>query len=1102
MRRLYFFLVISICFLQCEKPKHSDDGKSLFVLMDANHTGITFSNDLTFDKDFNIYTYRNFYNGGGVAIGDINNDGLVDIYFTSNQAKNKLYLNKGDFVFEDISERAGVEGTRAWSTGVAMADVNGDGYLDIYVCNSGDIKGDNKQNELFINNGNLTFTEQAERYGLADKGFTTHAAFFDYDKDGDLDAYILNNSYQAIGSFNLRKNERGKRDSLGGHKLLRNDNGLFVDVSEAAGIYGSVIAFGLGVTVGDVNNDTWPDIYVCNDFFERDYLYINNHDGTFKEQLTESMKSISAASMGADFADINNDGKLDLFVTEMLPSDYSRLKVNTTFEDWNRYNYNIENGYYHQFTRNTLQLNNGNGTFSEVGRLAGVEATDWSWGALFFDMNNDGLRDIFVSNGIRQDLTNQDFLQYAASEEFVKTVVSGNKVDYKKLVEVIPAEPVSNFAFVNRGNLTFENQSKQLGLSEPSFSNGSAYGDLDNDGDLDLVTNNVDSKAFVYKNRTREFTGNNFVKVQLKGAGMNTQAIGAQIEVELADKTLFAEQMLTRGFESSVDPRINFGLGKDSVVKSLVVRWPSGKITRLMRPAVNQNLVLEEKLGVDTVLNKNVVKSLPLFSQIEESSIEIHTENMFNDFDRDRLLYHMISNEGPKVCVADVNSDGLQDFYMGSAKDSPGNLYIQSRDGKFRKSNEKLFEEDKVSEDCGCEFFDADNDGDQDLYVATGSTELPTSSTALIDHLYLNDGKGNFKKSEQLLPTSNFESTSVVKASDFDNDGSEDLFVGVRVQPFVYGVATNGYLLRNDGKGKFLNVTDVIAPALKGLGMITDATWVDLDNDKDEDLVIVGEWMSIKVLINDAGKFSDQTVKFGLSDTYGWWNCIVAKDVDGDGDQDLVVGNHGLNSRFKASRERPVNMYVNDFDRNGSVEQIITRWWGDKEYPTALRHDLLSQMPELKKKFSDYKSFRNAGLNDIFTPDHLKGTLTLKAKVLSSVVLLNQGGKFLMIDLPLEAQFSPLYAIAAEDLDGDNKVDLLVGGNNYRTKPEVGRYDASYGAFLKGKGDGSFEFIHPDKSGVLIHGEIRDFEFIRRRGRNQILTTRNNDGVIFLEKNK
>ena len=1098
--RFYLTIIILLYCCSCntgEKP--SIKKNTLFEKIDASYSGIQFSNDLKFTEEFNVYTYRNFYNGGGVGLGDINNDGLIDIYLNANQGKNRLYLNKGDFRFEDITDRAGVAGTRAWSTGVAMADVNGDGWLDIYVCNSGDVKGDNKQNELFINNGDLTFTEKGAEYGLDERGFTTHAAFFDYDRDGDLDAYILNNSYEAIGSFNLRKNERPKRDPLGGDKLLRNDDGHFTDVSEAAGIYGSVIGFGLGVTVGDMNRDSWPDIYVCNDFFERDYLYINNHDGTFREELTQSMNSISAASMGADIADINNDGYPDLFVTEMLPNSYDRLKTLTTFEDWNRYQYNLGNDYYHQFTRNTFQLNNGNGTFSEIGRMVGVEATDWSWGALLFDMNNDGLRDIFVSNGIRQDLTNQDFLQYAASEEFVKTAVSKNKVNYKKLVEVIPSEKVPDFAFINKGGIVFEDQTQALGLEEPNFSNGSAYGDLDNDGDLDLVVNNIDSKATVYRNHVMEMNKPHFIKFVLKGEGKNSFATGAQIEIELPHKKLFGEQIPTRGFESSVDPRPNFGLGSDSVINAVTILWPSGKKTFIDHPKADQILTVKES-DASSIQTNSVKTDEAVFKMINSPEwLSPHRENEFIDFDRDRLLYQMVSNEGPKLCKGDVNNDGLEDFYVGGAKDEPGMLYVQQPGGNFKKTNQTLFEQDKVSEDCGCTFFDADKDGDADLFVTTGSNEFPTSSTALIDHLYINNGKGEFNKSNQLLPSSQFESTSVVRTADYDSDGDQDLFVGVRMQPFLYGVPTNGYILSNDGKGNFRDVSASAAPMLKGIGMITDALWTDVDGDKDHDLIIVGEWMAIRLLLNNAGNFADVTDKFGLTNSTGWWNKIEPADLDGDGDTDYVVGNLGLNSRFKASAQKPMHMYINDFDQNGSVEQLMCRWWGDKEYPMALRHDLLSQLPELKKKYPDYASYKNQTIEDIFNKEQLKQSLKLEAKELRTVVLFNEGGKFRIEPLPVEAQLSPVYAITVGDFDRDGMNDILLGGNQYRVKPEAGRYDASFGAMFKGLKSGGFEFVPATKSGISIHGEIRDMESIKWNGKNHILVLRNNDTAVILE---
>jgi hypothetical protein len=1072
----------------------------LFEEISSDNSGVDFSNTLSFNEDFNVYTYRNYYNGGGVALGDINNDGLLDIYLSANQLPNKLYLNKGGFKFEDITDRAGVKGKGAWSTGVSMADVNGDGLIDIYVCNSGDVKGDNKQNELYINKGDLTFTEQAHEYGVDDPGFTTHAAFFDYDKDGDLDLYILNNSFQAIGSFNLRKNERGKRDSLGGHKLLRNDDGHFIDVSESAGIYGSVIAFGLGVTIGDINKDGWQDIYVSNDFFERDYLYINNKNGTFKECLPDQMKSISGASMGADLADINNDTYPDIFVTEMLPEKNERIKTVTTFENWDRYQYNVANGYHHQFTRNMLQLNNGNNTFSEIGRLSKVEATDWSWGALIFDMDNDGLKDIFVANGIARDLTNQDYLQFASSEEVVKSVTSGKKVDYKKLIDAIPTNKVSNYAFHNDGNLDFSNKAKEWGLNTPRFSNGSAYGDLDNDGDLDLVVNNLESKASLYKNNSDSLLKNSYLKFNVIGKDKNTFAFGTKITIYNAKQKFYLEQMPIRGFESSVDTRPNFGLGKLTKVDSVVVEWPDNRITLLKNVKTNQTILLKQ---IDGKKRETTIKKQTKIIFQEEETAELginfrHQENEFVDFDRDRLLYHMVSSEGPKVSVGDINGDGLDDFYIGGAKDQSGSLYVQLVNGKFKHTNKELLENDKLSEDTQSVFFDADNDGDQDLYVCSGGNEFSANSSALIDRLYINKGKGIFLKSDQILPTFNFESTSTVKPFDYDGDGDLDLFVGVRLQPFLYGVPVNGYILNNNGKGKFQNVTDAIAPGLLKIGMITDAVWADIDNDNDIDLVIVGEWMPIKILINENGKFSED--KETLIKSNGWWNVIKASDVDKDGDVDFVVGNHGLNSRFHASESKPVQMYVNDFDQNGTVEQIITCYNGEMSYPMALRHDLIQQMPILKKKYLKYESYKDQTISDVFTPEQIKTSIVSSVYTLATSVMINDGkGKFTIKRLPVEAQVSPIYAVLVEDMDGDGKVDIVAGGNLYRTKPEVGRYDASYGIFLKGDGKGNFTSISSKESGLFLDGEVRDIVKIKSDKNNLILISRNNSTIQVLK---
>lgn len=1103
MRIRLFEIGVCISFLlsSCGEKESTNDA-TLFNNVSPEESGVNFRNDLVFDKEFNIYTYRNFYNGGGVGLGDVNNDGLIDIYFTANQGPNKLYLNKGNFHFEDITDKAGVGGTKAWSTGVSLADVNADGWLDIYVANSGDVKGDSKENELFINNGDLTFTEKAAEYGIADRGFATHAAFFDYDKDGDLDLYILNNSYQSIGSFNLRKNERAKRDSLGGHKLFRNDGGHFTDVSEASHIYGSVIGFGLGVTVGDVNQDGWQDIYVSNDFFERDYLYINNKNGTFREALTEQMKSISGASMGADMADINNDGHPDIFVTEMLPWMNNRLKTVTTFENWDRYNFGVENGYYHQFTRNMLQLNNGDGTFSEIGRLAGVEATDWSWGALLFDMDNDGWRDIFVSNGIYQDLTNQDYLQYISSEEIIRSIVSGGKVDYKKLVELIPSNAVPNQAFQNIHGIQFTEVSKQWGLNKPDFSNGAAYGDLDNDGDLDLVINNVNSVADIYRNNT-DITQSKYLKFVLKGIAGNTNAFGARITIKDKGQTFYAEQMPIRGFESSIDPRPNIGLGARDTVETVLIQWPDGSQYRMSNVATNQTLTLTMGKDVSTTPDaNNSEKSVNKVFDVVDNAIDfVHHEENFVDFDRDRLVPQMLSNEGPRMAKGDVNGDGLEDIYIGGGKESDRAIFIQQRSGKFVRSNEKTFEGDRLSEDMGSLFFDADGDGDLDLYVCSGGNELPNTSSALNDRLYINDGKGNFQRKRNMVMLGKLDSKSTVQAADYDGDGDLDLFVGERLRPFAYGYPCKGYLLRSEGNGEFKDVTKTDAPELIDVGMITDAVWSDIDHDKDPDLIIVGEYMPVKIFINDKGKFTDKTKEYGLGNTSGWWNRIHVADLDGDGYDDFVLGNLGLNSRLRATKDKPLCMYVNDFDQNGMVEQVVCVYIGDKSYPLSLRHDLVAQMPFLKKKYLRYESYQDQTITDIFTPEQLENAIKLEAFVLESSVLWNKQGKLSLEALPVQAQLAPVYAIETGDFDGDGKVDILLGGNQYRVKPELGRYDASYGTFLSGDGKRGFS-VQPTSTGWMIDGEVRDIISVDVGGRRMIVVARSNASVITLSNKK
>ncbi len=1092
MKFYLYLLGVGTLLLSCSNSDSTTKGTPpLFQLLDSTQTGINFINDLRYNQEFNVYRYRNFYNGGGVAVGDINNDGLLDIYFTSNLTGNKLYLNKGNFEFEDITEKAGVGGEKAWSTGVTMADVNGDGLLDIYVCNSGDIAGDNKQNELFINNGDLTFTESAAEYGLDDQGYSTHASFFDFDKDGDLDVYLLNNSYRSIGSFNLQRNERYERDVLGGDKLLRNDGGKFVDITEEAGIHGSVIGFGLGVTVGDMNNDGWEDIFISNDFFERDYLYINQQDGTFKEVLTQQMKSISGASMGADIADINNDGHMDLFVAEMLPSEYARLKTVTTFEDWNKYQLNLKNDYYHQFTRNTLQLNNGNNTFSEIGRLSGVEATDWSWAALFFDMDNNGHKDLFVANGIYKDLTNQDYLQYISSEAIIQSIVANNQVDYNKLIEIIPSNKVPNHAFKNLGNLKFTEEWNS-GLNTLSFSNGAAYADLDNDGDLDLIVNNVNMPSFIYRNNADSQTNHNYLKVILKGANKNTNALGAKLKLTSTSGSQYLEQQPTRGFQSSVDLRPNFGLPTQDPV-ALQVTWPSGKVTHLKDLPVNQTITLYEEEALPPVLVTET-KPTPLFTPSDLKIDYTHKENRFVDFDRDRLLPHMLSTQGPKMAIGDVNNDGVEDIYIGGAKGSPGSLMLGDGN-QFKPANNPSFLKDAEYEDAGVLFFDADNDGDLDLYICSGGVEFSQFSTYLKDRLYFNDGKGNFTRSDQHLPTpTGTHSTSTVIAADIDMDGDLDLFVGERSIPGQYGVPGSGFILRNNGQGVFEDVTQEVAPELINIGMITDAKFIDLNGNGYKDLMVTGEFMGIEIFLNQEGKLVRKKDN-PLSQLKGWWNVIHAVDLDKDGDLDFVLGNHGKNSRFKASDEKPINLFVKDFDNNGFSDPIMTfTAKNGKHYPYNLRHNLIDQLKDLKKKFPNYDSFKDASITEIFTPEELQGALKLEANTLSSVILINEGDfNFRVLALPLEAQFSPIYAISAHDFDDDGDVDIILGGNLYGVKPEVGRYDASFGIYLENQGNLQFKY-HKDGRGLHLDGEIRDMEIM---GRNLIVTKNNDSTNVF-----
>ncbi len=1061
------------------------DAPPLFTLLSPDQTGVTFANNLTEGLNTNVLMYEYFYNGGGVAVGDLNGDGLDDIYFTANMVPNQLYLNKGNMKFADVTAVAGVAGREGpWKTGVSMADVNGDGRLDIYVCHSGAVRPENRIPELFINDGPDAqgiphFTDRTAEYGLDKPAQTTQAVFFDYDRDGDLDLFQLNHNPKSLPVLDVAATSSLLKQANPeiGVRLYRNTRNRFEDVTSRSGLSSSVLSYGLGAGVADLNGDGWSDLYISNDYAVPDYLYLNNRDGTFTDQLKFSLGHTSNFSMGNAVADVNNDARPDILTLDMLPEDNRRQKLLMAPDNYEKYALGVASGFHHQHMRNMLQVSNGDGRFRETGQLAGISNTDWSWAPLFADLDNDGWKDLYVTNGYVRDYTNQDFLKYMA--DFMQNrPTNPGREDVLELVHKMPSSNVANYAFRNRGEsgeVAFENVGPAWGLTQTSNSTGAAYADLDNDGDLDLVINNTNQPAFIFQNESTK--KHHHLTLQLAGTGSNTQGIGAKVTLYRKGNQQHAEQMPTQGYQSSVSPRLHFGLGTDVGVDSLRIVWPGGKQQLLTNVKADQFLTVRE---TDARQNYRLPKpAVALFRETKAPLVYTHPTTTTNDFKRQPLLVNAMSFSGPCLTKADVNGDGRDDVFVGGGSGQAGSVFVQQASGQFSRLPQPTFEADKASEDTDAAFFDANGDGFFDLYVCSGGYGdfLPDDSR-LQDRLYLNDGKGHFTKSTDALPAMR-TSSSCVRVTDVNADGRPDLFVGGRVVPGRYPETPRSYLLINDGKTpdgqpKFTDQTNRLAPMLATIGMVTDAAWTDLNADRKPELVVVGEWMPVTVFGLQNGRLTDQTAAFLGKEYRGWWNKLLVDDLNGDGRPDLVVGNQGLNTQCRASDREPAELVYKDFDKNGKIDPVLCLYVQGKSYPHATRDELLDQVGMLRQRFINYDAYANATLTDVFTADELRDAKRLTANYFQTTCFVSTpAGKLTETPLPMAAQVAPVFTLTTLDYDRDGHKDLLLCGNTTQARLRFGRSDANSGVLLRGNGRGGFAAVPPAESGFRLTGDVR-----------------------------